>query len=153
MTSRRWVLVIGAVALVMAVTTVVFWRPWATPGPSGGGAKPPSSPTAGLNGVVYELPWLADPKDEMAVANEFLKARTATGFKWSNGTNTFEVVNAVASFESPPTEISLNGKKYGTVKPGDRVQLTPSGVLYVNGVERKPQASAERGAARDRDGK
>jgi hypothetical protein len=90
--------------------------------------------------VVYELPWVADPKDEMAVAIEFLKARTATGFKWSNGTHTFEVANAVASLESPRTnEVSLNGKKYGTVKPGDHVKLTQNGVLFVNGVERKPE--------------
>ncbi len=153
MKSRRGVLVVGAVVVVAAVTTVALWRPWAAPGPSGGGTKPHSSPTADLNGVTYELPWVADPKDEMAVATEFLKARTATGFKWSNGTHTFEVVNAVVSFESPPTEISLNGTKYGTVKRGDRVKLTPSGVLYVNGVERKPQASAEQGAAPDRGGK
>jgi hypothetical protein len=140
MTGRRWILVVGAVAVLAAVSAVLFWRPWAAPELSGTGTTTPSSLTADLNGVVYELPWAADPKDQMAVATEFLKARTATGFRWSNGTHTFEVANAVGSLETPQTnEVSLNSKKYGRVNSGDHVKLTQNGVLYVNGVERKPE--------------
>jgi len=90
------------------------------------------------HGVIYELPWIADPNDVMAVAVEFLKAGTTTGIKWSNGTHTFEVANG---------EVRLNGKRYGMVKPGDRLTLTEGGVVSVNGVERKPDTEAEAGAA------
>ena len=150
MTGRRCVIIVAAVAVVVAVTAIAFWRPWAAHGTSGAGARPPAaseessgasaSPSTRLmNGVAYELPWVADTNDAMAVALEFLKAHTATGFKWSNGTDTFEVADTVFLNSPRNNEITLNGKKYGRVKSGDHVQLAPNGVLYINGIERKPE--------------
>jgi serine/threonine protein kinase len=80
------------------------------------------------NGISYDLPF-RNPDDSFQVANEFLKAVTATGLKWSNDTLSLEVIHGV---------VTLNGKSQGTVKEGDRVKLTAEGLLFVNGSERKP---------------
>lgn len=151
MTSRRGVLLVASVAVVAAMTAVVVWRPRATPEAPGAGMRVPDTgpessaagtapPQAALNGVIYDLPWVAGSKDSTAVNLEFLKASTSTGLKWTNGTHTFEVLTAVVTTKSVrPDEIRLNGKNYGAVRSGDRVRLAPSGVLSVNGVERKPE--------------
>src|SRR5580765_4459447 len=99
MTRRRCLLVVAAI-VVATVTALAIWRPWVKPEPS-------RSNDLNVNGVAYELPLVADPKDLMAVADELLKARTATGVKWSNGIHTLEVAGG---------EVLLNGESHGTVK-------------------------------------
>jgi hypothetical protein len=40
-------------------------------------------------------------------------------------------------FEAKAAELTLNGKKYGSVKQGDRIKVTRAGKLFVNGAERQ----------------
>ena len=79
----------------------------------------------------YDLPMkIVDPfdvNDGVRRATEFLKATTPHGIKWSDGNLNIEVFDGA---------VTLNGKKYGLVKPGDKVKLTLKGSLFVNGVER-----------------
>lgn len=41
------------------------------------------------------------------------------------------------TFEAKDAQLTLNGKKYGSGKPGDKIKVTRDGKLFVNGEERK----------------
>lgn len=43
-------------------------------------------------------------------------------------------------FEAKDAELTLNGKKYGSVKPDDKIKVTHDGKLFVNGDERKSES-------------
>jgi hypothetical protein len=99
-----------------------------------GSSGPPAKNDLTAQGIHYDLPIREDPADPMHVANEFLKACTPTGVKWSNGKHTLDVDGSA---------VTLDGRKYGPVKAGDRVKLTADGVLYVNDFQRRPLRFAE----------
>ena len=73
------------------------------------------------------------PSDtDTKAAPDLIQGVIGNGFKWSSGSLSLEVIDG---------EVIFNGKKYGALKPGDRVRVTNDGTLLINGVKLRPTGS------------